>query len=68
MLADYKLVICDSRAIYFISTGIRAIPLSIEITNVIFWLLLAPQSGAINHLFVISIHGIKLMNALMTET
>ena len=39
VLADYKLVICDSRAIYCISIGRMAIQLSIKITNVIFWLL-----------------------------
>ena len=39
VLADYKLVICNSRAIYVISMGGMAISLSIEITNVIFWLL-----------------------------
>ena len=39
VLTDYKLVICEFRVIYFISIGRMAIPLSIEITNVIFWLL-----------------------------
>ena len=36
VLADHKLVIGDSRAIYVISIEIMAIQLSIEITNVIF--------------------------------
>ena len=39
VLADYKLVISNSRFIYFTSMGRMASPLSIEITHVIFWLL-----------------------------
>ena len=39
VLVDNKLVIGDSRAIYCIYIGRMAIPLLIEITNVILWLL-----------------------------